>query len=326
MSLLLRARQNEALSGRRVLPALAPARTPARINENTSKFTNGAVKGKTGSLTALPIIETGGRRVGLRSDNVISITDGQIFLETDPVQRGRASAINASISVSRVGGACPTKVIKSCPAVSVPTWPQYRELAAFAQFASDLDDATRRQLRDAASAWWKQLKQPQCPAAASVGASRRCTRFSNGYLDDVDVAQILALRRSLKDHLRSQSTPPGQRIEDTRNCQGRQKPNWLPRWEFQRNAGFLRHLSGVAMGVPYPTVGGDNPAEPAKAVQQGKRNARNQEVGAKIKSVQTRAQDPGRWKWSPHPRCARRRSGSARVVRTPPRCARLLRT
>src|SRR6187397_3243816 len=120
----------------------------ARVNEEyVEKFTNGAVKGKTGSLTALPIIETqAGDVSAFVPTNVISITDGQIFLETDLFNAGIRPAINAGISVSRVGGAAQTKVIKKLGGgVRLPL-AQYRELAAFAQFASDLDEATRRQL------------------------------------------------------------------------------------------------------------------------------------------------------------------------------------
>jgi F-type H+/Na+-transporting ATPase subunit alpha len=131
-----------SVSRRRVLPALAPARARARVNEDyVEKFTNGAVKGKTGSLTALPIIETqAGDVSAFVPTNVISITDGQIFLETDLFNAGIRPAINAGISVSRVGGAAQTKVIKKLVGRRATALAQYRELAAFAQFASDLDE------------------------------------------------------------------------------------------------------------------------------------------------------------------------------------------
>ncbi|MCI4000177.1 F0F1 ATP synthase subunit alpha, partial [Klebsiella pneumoniae] len=117
----------------------------ARVNEHeVEKLTNGEVKGKTGSLTALPIIETqAGDVSAFVPTNVISITDGQIFLETDLFNAGIRPAINAGISVSRVGGAAQTKVIKKLGGGIRLALAQYRELAAFSQFASDLDEATR---------------------------------------------------------------------------------------------------------------------------------------------------------------------------------------
>jgi F-type H+-transporting ATPase subunit alpha len=121
----------------------------ARVNADyVEKFTNGEVKGKTGSLTALPIIETqAGDVSAFVPTNVISITDGQIFLETDLFNSGIRPAINAGISVSRVGGAAQTKVIKKLGGGIRLALAQYRELASFAQFASDLDEATRKQLQ-----------------------------------------------------------------------------------------------------------------------------------------------------------------------------------
>ncbi len=120
----------------------------ARVNANyVEKFTNGEVKGRTGSLTALPIIETqAGDVSAFVPTNVISITDGQIFLETDLFNSGIRPAMNPGISVSRVGGAAQTKIIKKLGGGIRIALAQYRELAAFAQFASDLDDATRSQL------------------------------------------------------------------------------------------------------------------------------------------------------------------------------------
>ncbi len=134
----------------------------ARVNEDyVEKFTKGAVKGKTGSLTALPIIETqAGDVTAFVPTNVISITDGQIFLETDLFNAGIRPAINAGISVSRVGGAAQTKVIKKLGGGVRLALAQYRELAAFAQFASDLDEATRKQL-DRGRLVTELMKQPQ---------------------------------------------------------------------------------------------------------------------------------------------------------------------
>src|SRR6185295_11987686 len=120
----------------------------ARVNEEyVERFTEGKVKGRTGSLTALPIIETqAGDVSAFVPTNVISITDGQIFLETDLFNAGIRPAVNAGISVSRVGGAAQTKIMKKLSGGVRIALAQYRELAAFAQFASDLDEATRKQL------------------------------------------------------------------------------------------------------------------------------------------------------------------------------------
>ncbi len=144
----------------------------ARVNPDyVEKFTNGAVKGKTGSLTALPIIETqAGDVTAFVPTNVISITDGQIFLETDLFNAGIRPAINAGISVSRVGGAAQTKIMKrkdTGGGVRLAL-AQYRELAAFAQFASDLDEATRKQLERGRMVT-ELMKQAQYSAAAGVG-------------------------------------------------------------------------------------------------------------------------------------------------------------
>jgi F-type H+-transporting ATPase subunit alpha len=120
----------------------------ARVNADyVEQFTNGEVKGKTGSLTALPVIETqAGDVSAFVPTNVISITDGQIFLEADMFNAGIRPAMNAGISVSRVGGAAQTKIIKKLSGGIRTALAQYRELAAFSQFASDLDDATKAQL------------------------------------------------------------------------------------------------------------------------------------------------------------------------------------
>ncbi|MCJ9712213.1 F0F1 ATP synthase subunit alpha, partial [Bordetella hinzii] len=172
----------------------------ARVNEEyVEKFTNGAVKGKTGSLTALPIIETqAGDVSAFVPTNVISITDGQIFLETDLFNAGVRPAINAGISVSRVGGAAQTKVIKKLSGGIRTDLAQYRELAAFAQFASDLDDATRRQL-ERGKRVVELLKQPQYQPLQVWELAVSLYTVNNGYLDDVDVAQVLSFEKSFKD-------------------------------------------------------------------------------------------------------------------------------
>ncbi|NYT44120.1 F0F1 ATP synthase subunit alpha [Alcaligenaceae bacterium] len=189
----------------------------ARVNEDyVEKFTNGEVKGKTGSLTALPIIETqAGDVSAFVPTNVISITDGQIFLETDLFNAGVRPAINAGISVSRVGGAAQTKVIKKLAGGIRTDLAQYRELAAFAQFASDLDDATRRQL-ERGKRVVELLKQPQYQPLQVWELAVTLFAVNNGYLDDLEVEQILPFEKALKDFLKSKHDDMIQRIEDTK--------------------------------------------------------------------------------------------------------------
>jgi len=189
----------------------------ARVNpEYVEKATNGAVKGKTGSLTALPIIETqAGDVSAFVPTNVISITDGQIFLETDLFNAGVRPAINAGISVSRVGGAAQTKVVKKLAGGIRTDLAQYRELAAFAQFASDLDDATRRQL-ERGKRVVELLKQPQYQPQQVWELGVTLYTVNNGYLDDVDVAQVLAFEKAFKDNLKAKHAALIARIEDSK--------------------------------------------------------------------------------------------------------------
>ncbi|WP_031410042.1 F0F1 ATP synthase subunit alpha [Thiomonas sp. FB-Cd] len=186
----------------------------ARVNEEyVEKFTNGEVKGKTGSLTALPIIETqAGDVSAFVPTNVISITDGQIFLETDLFNAGVRPAINAGVSVSRVGGAAQTKVIKKLSGGIRTDLAQYRELAAFAQFASDLDDATRRQLERGRRVV-ELLKQPQYQPVQVWQLAASLYAVNNGYLDDIDVKQILGFEKGLHDHLQSKHAALVESIE-----------------------------------------------------------------------------------------------------------------
>ena len=189
----------------------------ARVNEEyVEKFTNGAVKGKTGSLTALPIIETqAGDVSAFVPTNVISITDGQIFLETDLFNAGIRPAINAGISVSRVGGAAQTKVVKKLSGGIRTDLAQYRELAAFAQFASDLDDATRRQL-ERGKRVVELLKQPQYQPLQVWEQAVSLYAVNNGYFDDLEVIQVLPFEKALKDHLKSKHEAMIKRVEDTK--------------------------------------------------------------------------------------------------------------
>jgi F-type H+-transporting ATPase subunit alpha len=173
----------------------------ARVNEDyVEKFTSGAVKGKTGSLTALPIIETqAGDVSAFVPTNVISITDGQIFLETSLFNSGVRPAINAGISVSRVGGAAQTKLVKSLSGGIRTDLAQYRELAAFAQFASDLDEATRKQL-DRGARVTELLKQKQYSPLPIARMGLSLFAVNKGYFDDVDVVNILKIEKDLHDH------------------------------------------------------------------------------------------------------------------------------
>src|SRR5256885_1245641 len=170
----------------------------ARVSpEYVEHFTKGAVKGKTGSLTALPVIETqAGDVTAFVPTNVISITDGQIFLETDLFNAGIRPAINAGISVSRVGGAAQTKVIKKLGGGVRLSLAQYRELAAFAQFASDLDEATRRQL-DRGRLVTELMKQPQYSPLSVSEMAISLFAVNKGAFDDVDVKRVLAFESGL---------------------------------------------------------------------------------------------------------------------------------
>ncbi|GAA4333480.1 F0F1 ATP synthase subunit alpha [Pigmentiphaga soli] len=189
----------------------------ARVNEEyVEKFTKGEIKGKTGSLTALPIIETqAGDVSAFVPTNVISITDGQIFLESDLFNAGIRPAINAGISVSRVGGAAQTKVIKKLAGGIRTDLAQYRELAAFAQFASDLDDSTRRQLERGRRVV-ELLKQPQYQPLQVWELAVSLFAANNGYLDDVEVKDVLPFEKGLKEYLKSKYAALVGRIEDTK--------------------------------------------------------------------------------------------------------------
>jgi F-type H+-transporting ATPase subunit alpha len=173
----------------------------ARVSpEWVEKFTNGEVKGKTGSLTALPIIETqAGDVSAFVPTNVISITDGQIFLETDLFNAGIRPAVNAGISVSRVGGAAQTKIMKKLSGGIRIALAQYRELAAFAQFASDLDDATRKQL-ERGQRVTELMKQKQYAPMSVADQSLSIYAVDKGYMDDVAINKIGAFEEGLHAH------------------------------------------------------------------------------------------------------------------------------
>ena len=187
----------------------------ARVNADyVEAFTNGEVKGKTGSLTALPIIETqAGDVSAFVPTNVISITDGQIFLETNLFNAGIRPAINAGISVSRVGGAAQTKVIKSLSGGIRTELAQYRELAAFAQFASDLDAATRKQL-DRGARVTELLKQAQYQPLSISLMGATLFAVNKGFMDDVDVKKVLAFEAGLHQFLKTSHAALLAKIEE----------------------------------------------------------------------------------------------------------------
>jgi F-type H+-transporting ATPase subunit alpha len=178
----------------------------SRINAAcVEKYSNGAVKGKTGSLTALPIIETqGGDVSAFVPTNVISITDGQIFLESDLFNAGIRPAINAGLSVSRVGGAAQTKIIKKLGGGVRLALAQYRELAAFSQFASDLDEATRKQL-ERGQRVTELMKQRQYAPLNVAEMGVVLYAANEGFLDDVDVNKIVAFESALLAYVKSNS-------------------------------------------------------------------------------------------------------------------------
>jgi F-type H+-transporting ATPase subunit alpha len=176
----------------------------ARINEDAvSELTNGKVKGKTGSLTALPVIETqAGDVSAFVPTNVISITDGQIFLESDLFNAGIRPAINAGLSVSRVGGAAQTKIIKKLGGGVRLALAQYRELAAFSQFASDLDEATKKQL-DRGQRVTELMKQNQYSPLSVAEMALSLYAANEGYFDDVEINKVMSFEKSLHEFARS---------------------------------------------------------------------------------------------------------------------------
>jgi F-type H+-transporting ATPase subunit alpha len=193
----------------------------ARVNEGyVEKFTKGEVKGKTGSLTALPVIETAAGDVSaFVPTNVISITDGQIFLETDLFNAGIRPAINAGISVSRVGGAAQTKVIKKLGGGVRLALAQYRELAAFAQFASDLDEATRKQL-ERGRLVMELMKQAQYAPLSIAEMAITLFGVNKGSFDDVAVNKVLAFESALHAFMKSKHKTLMDAIEASKDLSG----------------------------------------------------------------------------------------------------------
>ena len=190
----------------------------ARVNADyVEQFTSGKVKGKTGSLTALPIIETqAGDVSAFVPTNVISITDGQIFLETNLFNSGIRPAMNAGISVSRVGGAAQTKIVKKLGGGIRLALAQYRELAAFAQFASDLDDATRKQLEHGQRVT-ELMKQKQYSPQSVAEMGLVLFVANEGFLDDVDVTKVVAFEAALLDYFNSEHAALRDEINESGN-------------------------------------------------------------------------------------------------------------
>ncbi len=188
----------------------------SRINaEQVEKITNGAVKGQTGSLTALPIIETqAGDVSAFVPTNVISITDGQIFLESDLFNSGIRPAINAGLSVSRVGGAAQTKIIKKLGGGTRLALAQYRELAAFAQFASDLDEATRNQI-ELGQRVTELMKQFQYSPMSVAEQAFSLFAANEGFLNDVDVNKVVAFEAAMQAYLKANNADLIAKINDT---------------------------------------------------------------------------------------------------------------
>lgn len=175
----------------------------ARVNEDyVERFTNGEVKGKTGSLTALPVIETqAGDVSAFVPTNVISITDGQIYLGADMFNAGIRPAINAGLSVSRVGGAAQTNIIKKLGGGVRLALAQYRELEAFSQFASDLDEATQKQLARGERIT-EIMKQAQYQPLSVALMAASLFFVEHGYLDDVAKEEVVACENAWHEHLR----------------------------------------------------------------------------------------------------------------------------
>ncbi len=188
----------------------------ARVNaEYVEQMTNGEVKGKTGSLTALPIIETqAGDVSAFVPTNVISITDGQIFLETDLFNAGIRPAINAGLSVSRVGGSAQTKIIKKLGGGIRIALAQYRELAAFAQFASDLDDATRAQLEHGQRVT-ELMKQGQYAPQSVAEMALVLFAANEGYLKDVELNKVVDFESSLLSYANSSHAETLKKVNET---------------------------------------------------------------------------------------------------------------
>jgi F-type H+-transporting ATPase subunit alpha len=188
----------------------------SRVNADyVEQYTSGKVQGKTGSLTALPVIETqAGDVSAFVPTNVISITDGQIYLESDLFNAGFRPAINAGLSVSRVGGAAQTPIIKKLGGGVRLTLAQYRELAAFAQFASDLDEQTRKQL-ERGQRVMELMKQKQYSPLTVAAMALSLFAANEGYLDDVEVAKVVDFEAALHAYMNTEQAQLMENINNT---------------------------------------------------------------------------------------------------------------
>lgn len=188
----------------------------ARVSEHyVEKFTNGEVKGRTGSLTALPIIETqAGDVSAFVPTNVISITDGQIFLQTELFNAGIRPAVDPGISVSRVGGAAQTKIIKKLSGGIRTALAQYRELAAFAQFSSDLDEATKKQLNHGQKVT-ELMKQKQYAPMSVFEQAVVIFAAEKGYLNDVELTKLADFEAALLSYAKGQFAELVSQIDET---------------------------------------------------------------------------------------------------------------
>ena len=188
----------------------------ALVNEHyVEKFTNGEVKGRTGSLTALPIIETqAGDVSAFVPTNVISITDGQIFLQTELFNAGIRPAVDPGISVSRVGGSAQTKIIKKLSGGIRTALAQYRELAAFAQFSSDLDEATKKQL-DHGQKVTELMKQKQYAPMSVFEQSLVIFAAEKGYLNDIELTKLADFEAALLSYAKGQFAELVSQVDET---------------------------------------------------------------------------------------------------------------
>src|SRR3984893_6718672 len=212
----------------------------ARVNEDyVEKFTKGKVKGKTGSLTGLPIIETqAGDVTAFVPTNVISITDGQIFLESDLFNAGIRPAINAGISVSRVGGAAQTNIIKKLGGGVRLSLAQYRELAAFSQFASDLDEATRRQLERGIRVT-ELMKQKKYAPMSVAEMALSLYAANNGFFDKVVRTKVVETKAALQSFARTNYGPLLKTIVDKPDLDAEGEKAWSAAIEdFKKNGTF----------------------------------------------------------------------------------------
>ena len=279
----------------------------ARVNgKYVEEETGGEVKGRTGSLTALPIIETqAGDVSAFVPTNVISITDGQIFLESDLFNANFRPAINAGLSVSRVGGAAQTDIVKKLGGGVRLALAQYRELAAFAQFASDLDEATRRQL-ERGQRIMEVLKQPQYSPLSVAHQAVTLYAVDRGHMDDVELERVGDFTNALMAYMDSSRSSLIDQVnaapEVGRRCG-------------EAVQGRGRGLQGEPRLVGADAADGTSTADGATTWPARKRS------GPRSRACRTRRRSPGPWRWSRRARCARRRSGCAKPGPTQRRCA-----